>query len=373
MPTSLALRAPARVFAPAPEWPMRDLAFLIPGDLELPTAGYAYDRAVLRVLPDFGLRPIQVALPGAFPNPTASDLEDCLAIVRALPKDCLLLIDGLAYGAMPEALIRRFERTVITLCHHPLALENGINAARAEALYATERNALALARHVIVTSPMTARILSGDFGVPEGKISVARPGAARKGRAMGSGSARLELIAVGAVVPRKGYHILIDALARLEARNWRLSIVGAPRAPDCLAALQAQIEAAGLQDRVRLLGAVNEKVLDTLYDRSDLFVMSSLFEGYGMVLAEAMARGLPIVTTTGGAASETVPEGAGLKVAPGDAAALALALGEALADPSLRRRLADTAFAAGEALKGWDETARIIARTLRRVDALDNA
>lgn len=355
--------------APSADLPMRDVAFLIPGDLELPTGGYAYDRAVLKLLPGFGLRPIQVALPGSFPNPSAEDLEDCAAIVRSLPKDCLLLIDGLAYGAMPEALIERFERPVIALCHHPLALENGISATRAEALYASERQALARARHVIVTSPMTAKILNGDFGVPEGKITVARPGATRKGRASGSGSARLDVLAVGSVVPRKGYHILIEALSRLKARNWRLSIVGAVRAPDCAAALEAQIIAAGLQDKVRLLGAVNEKALDSLYDHADLFVMSSLFEGYGMVLAEAMARGLPIVTTTGGAASDTVPEGAGLKVPPGDAEALASALEQALADPGLRRTLADAAFVAGENLKGWDDTAGIIAQTLRQVDS----
>lgn len=351
------------------ELPMRDVAFLIPGDLELPTGGYAYDRAVLRLLPGFGLRPIQVALPGSFPNPSEEDLEDCAAIVRSLPKDCLLLIDGLAYGAMPEALIRRFDRPIIALCHHPLALENGISATRAEELYACERSALALARHVIVTSPMTGKILNGDFGVPEDKITVARPGATRKGRATGSGSALLDVLAVGSVVPRKGYHVLIDALSRIKARNWRLSIVGAVRAPDCAAALEAQIVAAGLQEKVRLLGAVNEKALDSLYEHADLFVMSSLFEGYGMVLAEAMARGLPIVTTTGGAASDTVPEGAGLKVPPGDAEALAGALEQALADPALRRTLGDAAFAAGENLKGWEDTAAIIAQALRQVDA----
>jgi glycosyltransferase involved in cell wall biosynthesis len=116
---------------------------------------------------------------------------------------------------------------------------------------------------------------------------------------------------------------------------------------------------------VRLLGAVNDKALDALYDKADLFVMSSLFEGYGMVLAEALQRGLPIVTTTGGAASETVPEGAGLKVPPGDAEALSNAIGEALANPALRRTLADAAFEAGDKLPRWEDTARIIAGVLK--------
>lgn len=344
---------------------MSDFAFLIPGDLELPTGGYAYDRSVLRLLPQVGLRPIHVALPGSFPNASEADLADSAAIVNGLPKDCLLLIDGLAYGAMPEALIRGFGRDVVALCHHPLALENGISAARAEALHASEKTALALAKHVIVTSPLTGKVLAGDFGVPPRKITVAEPGTTRKARASGSDGARLEILAVGSIVPRKGYGVLIEALAQLKTRNWRLSIVGAVRAPDCAAALEAQIEVAGLSERVRLLGAVNDKALDTLYEKADLFVMSSLFEGYGMVLAEALQRGLPIVTTTGGAASETVPEGAGLKVPPGDAAALSKAIAEALADPSLRRTLADAAYEAGEKLPRWEDTARIIADVLK--------
>jgi glycosyltransferase involved in cell wall biosynthesis len=345
---------------------MHEIAFLIPGDLELPTGGYAYDRAVLKLLPQFGVRPIQVALPGSFPNPTPEDLEDCAAIIRGLPRDCLLMIDGLAYGAMPEALIRGLEHRIVALCHHPLALENGISADRAEALYASEKAALALAAHVIVTSPMTARILAGDFDVAPEKITVAVPGTTKKGRASGSSSAMLEILAVGSIVPRKGYDVLIDALAKVGRNNWRLSIVGAARAPDCAAALEAQIATAGLGERVRLLGAINEKALDSLYEHADLFVMASLFEGYGMVLAEALQRGLPIVTTTGGAASDTVPTGAGLKVPPGDVDALAEALSQALGNPQLRHDLAREAYAAGEKLPGWEDTAGIIASVLKQ-------
>lgn len=346
---------------------MSDVAFLIPGDLSLPTGGYAYDRAVIRLLPGIGVNAMHVALPGSFPDASAGDLADCAAIVRGLPAECLLLIDGLAYGAMPAALIRGFNRPVVALCHHPLALENGIPAERAQALHRSEAEALDLARHVIVTSALTGKILAGDFGVPPEKITVAEPGTARKARATGSGRATIEMLAVGSIVPRKGYGVLIEALAGLKHRNWRLKIVGAARSLDTVNSLQARIADEDLADRIQFLGAVRERDLDDLYEKADLFVMSSLFEGYGMVLAEALQRGLPIITTTGGAASQTVPEGAGLKVPPGDSDAMRAALDRAMADPALRADLARAAFAAGERLPTWEDTARIIADVLTRL------
>lgn len=344
---------------------MTEVAFLIPGDLSLPTGGYGYDRAVIRLLPAQGLNAMHVALPGAFPNASAEDLADCAAIVHSLPADCVLLIDGLAYGAMPAELIRAFRRPVVALCHHPLALENGISAERAQALHLSEAAALHLASHVIVTSPLTGKILQGDFAVPADKITVAEPGTTRKPRATGSNGATLNMLAIGSIVPRKGYGVLIEALGGLKKRNWQLKIVGAARSLDTVNAIQAQIAQEGLTDRIQLLGAVRDRDLDDLYDKADLFVMSSLFEGYGMVLGEAMQRGLPIVTTTGGAANQTVPEGAGLKVPPGDSDALRAALDKAMADPDLRATLGEAAHLAGKTLPTWDDTARIIAGALR--------
>ncbi|CAN1514604.1 RfaG Glycosyltransferase [Rhabdaerophilaceae bacterium] len=343
---------------------MTQVAFLIPGDLKLPTGGYAYDRAVLRLMPGLGVNALHVALPGSYPNPSEEDLADTAAIVNSLPDECILLIDGLAYGAMPETLIRSFRQRIVALCHHPLALENGIAPERAIALHASETAALAIAKHVIVTSPLTSKILAGDFGVPPGNITVAEPGTTRKARATGSHSNELNLLAVGSIVPRKGYGILVEALARLTRRNWKLRIAGTDRNPETVNALRSQISLSGLDSHVQLLGAVSDKALDQLFETADLFVMSSFFEGYGMVLAEALQRGLPIVTTTGGAASETVPASAGLKVPPGDVAALHDALASALADPGLRRSLGEAAHRAGQNLPTWDDTARIVAATL---------
>jgi glycosyltransferase involved in cell wall biosynthesis len=126
---------------------------------------------------------------------------------------------------------------------------------------------------------------------------------------------------------------------------------------------------AGLDGQITLLGAVDDDRLQTLYSAADLFVLASRYEGYGMVLTEAMTRGLPIVCTTGGAAAETVPDGAALKVEPGDARALMWQLGRAIEDQKLRRSLADAAWAAAGGLPTWEDTARRIAAAVKGVDA----
>lgn len=339
--------------------------FAIPGDLDAPTGGYAYARRVLDLLPDIGMGIAPLMLPGGFPNPSPAELEEtALAIAKTDPA-APILFDGLAFGALPPALVARFERRIVPLVHHPLGLEAGLSDARRDELLANERLVLALTPRILASSPTTKRLLVEDFAIPAEAVAVAEPGTDPAPRARGSGASP-HMLAVGAASPRKGFRVLIAALAGLAHLDWRLTIAGSlDRAPDEVAALREAIAASGLGPRVRLAGAVPEDELAALYDQADVFVSPSLFEGYGMVLAEAMARGLPLVASTGGAAAETVPDDAGLKVPPGDADALSAALSRVLGDPALRRRLAEGSRAAGEALPRWIDTARVIAATLK--------
>jgi glycosyltransferase involved in cell wall biosynthesis len=356
--------------SPAPHSIQTRVAFLIPGDLAMPTGGYGYDRRILARLPAYGIDVEHVQVPGNYPSPTPNDLVATEAVIAALPDNQVLLIDGLAYGAMGFDLVNRIRQPIVALCHHPLGLEAGLDEARQAQLLLSERNALSRARHVVVTSRMTARILAEDFGVPADSILVAEPGTDRAQRAKGSingHNGTPHLLAVGSVVPRKGYDVLLRAMEPLAERPWTLSIVGAARYALLLAALEKQIAAAGLGERARLLGARSEIELDAIYGTADIFVMPSLFEGYGMVLGEAMARGLPIVCTTGGAAAETAPNAAALKVPPGDAAAFSAALARLLDDAKLRCAMSDAAWSAGLMLPTWDDAAKRIASVLKAV------
>lgn len=346
---------------------MTSVAFAIPGDITLATGGYAYDRRVMALLPTLGLDVHHLALPGAFPDPSARDLDDTRRLLQGVPKHTIILADGLAYGAMPAELVSELKSPIVALVHHPLCLEAGLTKPRQDELYALERAALVLARHIIVTSPTTAATLTADFAVPGERITIAEPGTDPAERARGTGQP-LMLLAVGSVVPRKAFDVLVRALASVQSRDWRIAIVGpTDRSTQAFTALQTAIEDTGLGPHIALTGAVGREQLDRFYDATDVFVMPSLYEGYGMVLAEAMARGLPIVCTTGGAAAATVPDAAALKVPPGDAQALGSAIRRMLDDLPLRRKMSDAAWSAGQKLPRWEGTARTIADVIRNV------
>jgi glycosyltransferase involved in cell wall biosynthesis len=345
------------------------IAFAIPGDLARPTGGYAYDRHLLRLLPDHDVAATHLALPGSFPNPSDADLSETSRLLLAEHWSTPLLIDGLAYGAFPTGLAAGLAGRVIALCHHPLALETGTPPDRAAELKRLESAALGYAAAVIVTGEGTRDLLVSDFGVEPGKITVAVPGVARSGRASESPfGAPVKLLAVGSLSPRKGYDVLLKALASIAGLPWTLTLVGAgDEAGGYPAALRALAAESGLAERITWHGALSDAALDAQYRAHDLFVMASHYEGYGMVLTEALARGLPIVTTLCGPGARALPEAAAQKVPPGDVGELAGALAYLIGDAAARRRHADAAWAAADSLPRWEDTARIVAEVCLRV------
>ncbi len=344
---------------------MGPAGFAIPGDLAAPTGGYAYARAVLAAAPGaFAVIP----LPGDFPAPSAASVEAAARALADWPADRPLLVDGLAFGALPPAALRRVRAPLAVLLHHPLGLETGLPAAAAARLIDSERAALAHARRVIVPSRATADTVAALFGVEPGRIAVAQPGLARAPRARGSSGGDAPMIlCVATLTPRKGQDVLVEALARLGDRPWRAVLTGAlDRAPDYAEAIARQIAGAGLSERVRLTGPADAAGLDALYDAADIFCLPSRYEGYGMVFAEAMARGLPVVAARIDAAEEVIG-GAGLLVPVDDPEALAGALGGLLDDAAARARLGEAALARAAALPGWDATAATILGALGEI------
>ncbi|MCV0394793.1 MAG: glycosyltransferase family 4 protein [Rhizobiaceae bacterium] len=344
----------------------RQLFFAIPGDLATPTGGYGYDRRLIEELRKLGWTTRVVALPAAYPFPSPRDEEAAGSALAVVPDDGLVMIDGLAFGAMADIAAREAERLrLVALVHHPLADETGRSADETAAFERSERQALRHARAVICTSRATARRLEDGFGVEPGRITVAPPGTERKPRAPRRGDPPV-LLALGALVPRKGHDVLVEALAALADLDWRARFAGPDdRDERWTAHLKGLAERHGLAGRIEFPGAVEDGGRELA--RADIFVLASRHEGYGMAFAEALAHGLPVVACRAGAVPDLVPEAAGALVPPDDPGALAEALRRLLNDPVRRRDAADAAWRAGQALPAWDETALLVDKVLKGI------
>lgn len=343
---------------------MPDAWFAIPGDISTPTGGYRYDRRVMEELRFLGWNMRHLPLPGDFPAPSEASLFETERLLSTTPTNAIILFDGLALGALPVKILDRVPRRYIALVHHPLALETGISKERAGALARLEREALKRVLHVVVTSQPTADLLVQDFGVARERITAAEPGTESANRARGDTTIRL--LGVGSITPRKGFDTLVAALSGIADLKWECRIAGSfDRDLTATENLRRQIARANLQDRVHLLGALTDEALADEYDRATLFVLPSHFEGYGMAFTEAMARGLPIVACEGGAVTTTVPAGAGVFVAPGDAKALSVKLRWLLTHPDEIRKRADASWKHAANLPRWKDTAVKIAAVLK--------
>jgi glycosyltransferase involved in cell wall biosynthesis len=336
----------------------------VPGDLATPTGGFGYDRRIIAELSALGWKIDVLDLGSGFPWPMAHTRAAASARLAALPRQYPIVVDGLAFGVLPDtaAMLRQSHR-LIALVHHPLALETGLSADECAHLRASEQAALACAHHVIASSETTKRILAADFDVASEHLSVVEPGTDKPITHRRARETVVALLSVGAVVPRKGYDVLVAALAKIQRLPWRLVIVGdCTRSVAAVSQLRAEIGRHRLEERIILRGVVSADELTSLYTGSDLFVLPSRFEGYGMAFTEAIAHGLPVVATRAGALSESVPLNAGVLVPVDDADALARALRKLIEQPQERERFAAAARAA--TFPSWREQGARFARVL---------
>lgn len=350
------------------------VGFAIPGPIETAlSGGYLYDRALIAHAPALGVELVPLELPRGFPFPDgvpAQAIADTAAVLAAWGGP--LLIDGLAFGAFPDALARKIGPRATALVHHPLAFESGLAPDQAARLRASERAALASAVGVVATSAVTAEALTTEFGVPADRIVAAPPGFARGPRAPMISTPPV-ILAVGAAIRRKRFPELIDALATLADLDWRCRLIGPTDVdPVETARLQERVAAArrlGVEDRFDISGAVPKEALDAAYLGAHLFVSAAAYEGYGMAIAEAALHGLPIVAVAGGAARETAAHGVLIDARLDGAAleaALAAAMRPLLADPSARHAASARVWAARDMILTPEATAARVVGALRR-------
>jgi glycosyltransferase involved in cell wall biosynthesis len=346
-----------------------DVHVVVPEAIDDPTrpsGGNAYDRQVCRGLTALGWAVHEYAVPGAWPRPDAAGHAALARAVRQIPDGAVTLLDGLIASAAPAELVPQARRLrQVVLVHMPLGHRPADD--ETEAIRASERAVLSGAAAVVTTSAWTRRRLAELYGPPTDRVHVAEPGVDAAGLAPGT-PAGGSLLCVAAVTADKGHDVLLDGLATATDLSWRCVCVGSlDREPAFAAAVRRR--ARQLDDRVRFAGPRTGPELDRAYAAADVLVLASHAETYGMVVAEALARGLPAIVTEVGGVTEALGHGEddtrpGLLVPPGDPAALGAALRTWLTDAELRGRLRRAARDRRASLRGWPATAEIVAGVL---------
>ncbi len=346
----------------------RALEFLVPGDLRAGTGGYVYDRRIVAGLRALGWRITVHTLEASFPHPNASALEHARHVLASLADQALVLIDGLALSAMPEVVRSHSARlALVALVHMPLGSDRGLQAGMAQVLEQSERQALQAVRHIVVTGRSSRETLR-RYGIAPERISIVEPGTDEAPVTCRFSEEAVRLLCVATLGPGKGHELLIDALAPLAPMRWHLTCVGSlARYPKTVEQLRAQLQHTGLTERVTLVGEVDPGEVTRFYQDADLFVLATRSESYGMAIAEALAHGLPVISTCTGAIPDLVGADAGLLVMPDHLEALRQALARALNDPVLRASLARGAAVARRTLPRWSEACSRMMRILEEV------
>jgi glycosyltransferase involved in cell wall biosynthesis len=330
-----------------------------------PSGGNAYDRQVCQGLAEIGW-PVHVhAVPGDWPRPDGAAYAALARVVERIPDGGVALLDGLVASTAPDVLVPQASRLrLVALVHMPL----GRGAADGDAR-TREGAVLAAATSVVTTSAWSRGTLLELYSLPGERVHVAEPGVAAASLSPGTATGGA-LVCVAAVIPGKGHDVLLDALATMTDVSFDCECVGRlDRDPAFAESLRRRLLDEGLGDRVRFSGPRVGADLDRSYASADLLVLASRAETYGMVITEALARGLPVVATDVGGVREALGHGTGgirpgRLVPPDDPAALAATLRTWLGDAEVRRTCRRAARERRASLSGWSTTASVLAGVL---------
>lgn len=350
---------------------MRRIRLLVPGNIRYSSGGNVYNARLVAGLQELGAEVDVIAVEGNWPAASARERRRLGTLIGAWESDrgpgpAVVILDGLvAVGAPDELeLAATSGQQTWVLVHMPVAETSGAAALENEA------RALRAASGVICTSTWAASVLA-ERGLPQARVAL--PGVVAAAQAAGSMPPHLAVVA--ALLPNKDQLLAVEALAQLKDVEWTASFVGSDRADPAYAQeLLAAVTAHGLQGRVRLTGELAGAALEAEWARTDLSLLLSRAEAFGMVVTESLAHGIPVLVRAGTGAVEALDMG-GLAMADGGprlpGAALTLPAGGRespgllagvlrrwLEDPAVREGWRAAAMEARTGLPEWSGTAR---------------
>jgi glycosyltransferase involved in cell wall biosynthesis len=343
-------------------------------DREDPSGGNVYNRALVTELRGLGIEVRLHKLAGPWPDGDASTHAELSRALRAAPA---CLVDGILACGSPDVVAAAVEsgHAVTIMVHLPIGDELGLDAARRARYAVLEARAIRAASGVLCSSRWSAAELTRRYGRRD--VGVGVPGVTPAPVANGSSEAsrHARFLTIATLTPTKDQLTLVRALAQITDLPWAADLIGSARTdPDYADRLRAEITGAGLADRVAVTGTLVGRELDQRWDAADLLVLPSRTETYGLVVVEALARGIPAVVTEGTGAVEALQQGAapqstatpGTTVPAGDPTSLATVLRSWLSEPTVRRAWRRAALTRRDTLPGWRQTAEAVLAYLDR-------
>jgi glycosyltransferase involved in cell wall biosynthesis len=275
-----------------------------------------------------------------------------------------VIVEGAAFEPAAPIIPALQAEGAVALIHHPTALEPGTPDARRVQLKQLEASLLPGFRRVIAASQPIGDRLVAEFGVAAETLRVVTPGTDRMHRRFIDGTrpdgGQCELLSLGTLTYRKGHDVLLRALATLFDLDWHLTLAGESRDPAYAASLQRLIRELGIDARVTLCGALRGEALEEAWAQAEIFALATRFEGFGMAIAESLARGIPVAITAGGAAEALVPPEAGVVAPVDDVVQLGKAMRRMIFSPGLRAMMGEAAWRRGQSLPDWPAQARAL-------------
>ena len=337
-------------------------AFVTAGDTKRLTGGYLYNRRLLEGLEESGVE-VEVMVPsGADPAEQATAAPGFGRAFDPAPFD-VVVVDALARIVVaPHMDAWRSVRPVVTLVHE---LPGAADPSLADRERPFEFPLLRSGRLVAVSRHGKEVLL--DRGVPAGRVAVVPPGfdGLERHPEQPRAGGVLRVVCVAQWIPRKGILDLVRAWRTGDRSGAVLDLVGET---DADAGYAARVrEAASVDPSILVHGPVDDATVAGLYASADLFALPSRYEGYGIVYAEALSFGLPVIACAVGPVPEVLGDEAALLVPPGDIDALSGALGRLLSDAGLREKLSAAARRRAAGLPRWRETVEGFLGVLRDV------
>lgn len=352
------------------------LALVIYGSLDQCTGGYRYDHRLVRYLQTRGhLVRVFSQNPGGGPRRYLEDWRWGLARKLSSWKPDLILEDELNHASLVRTN-RRLRASpgvpIVTIVHHLACSEKGGTPAGRIAKILERRYFSGVDGAIFNTSVtrevvhrVIGRDLPGIVALPA--TDLVMDDVEEKQRRSPRRGGTFRLLTVGGLIGRKRLDAVIRATALLEDPRVELTLAGGTTVePGTARRLRALARREGVAPQVRFLGEVDPATLRNLYVESDLLVLPSRYEGFGMVYLEAMAFGLPVIASAAGGARELVRPGVnGFLCPPGDAVDVARIVAYLRENPAVYRRVSVEALATARRHPSWEQSFAAAERWLR--------